>query len=76
MISRNQLISLIFFLLASISSLSVRAEYQLETVAEGLDFPWSIAFLPGGGYLVATRPGELLRISEQGDVSAPLTGDT
>ena len=74
MIFRNRLISLIIILFASFSSLSARAEYQLETVAEGLDFPWSIAFLPDGGYLVATRPGELLRISEQGDVSAPLTG--
>ena len=24
------------------------ADYKLETVAEGLDFPWSVAFLPGG----------------------------
>ena len=74
MIFRNRLISLIIILLAGFSSLSARAEYQLETVAEGLNLPWSIAFLPDGGYLVATRPGELLRISEQGDVSAPLTG--
>lgn len=74
MIIRNRLISLIFVLLASISSPSARAEYQLETVAEGLNFPWSIAFLPDGDYLVATRPGELLRISKEGDVSVPLTG--
>ena len=74
MISRYPLVPLIFSLWASLYTFSARADYQLETVAEGLDFPWSIAFLPGGGYLVATRPGELLRISEEGDVSVPLTG--
>lgn len=55
---------------ASISS----AEYQLETVAEGLDYPWSIAFLPDGDYLVSMRSGELRRISPDGQVGEPLAG--
>ena len=58
----------------TILSLPTQADYQLETVAEGLNFPWSIAFLPGGDYLVATRPGELLRVSKTGEVSEPFTG--
>ena len=37
--------------------------YVVEEVATGLDFPWSVAFLPGGDYLVAERSGRLQRIS-------------
>jgi aldose sugar dehydrogenase len=33
--------------------------YRIETVAEGLEFPWALAFLPGGGLLVTERPGRL-----------------
>ncbi len=47
-------------------------EYQLETVAEGLDYPWSIAFLPDGGYLVSMRAGELRRIGPDGEIGSPV----
>lgn len=73
MISRF-LTALLMALSLTISALPAQADYQLETVAEGLNFPWSIAFLPDGDYLVATRPGELLRISKTGEVSEPFTG--
>jgi glucose/arabinose dehydrogenase len=73
MISRY-LVALLMTPLLALSMLPAQAEYQLETVAEGLNFPWSVAFLPDGNYLVATRPGQLLRISHAGEVSAPLSG--
>jgi glucose/arabinose dehydrogenase len=73
MISRF-LTALLMAPLLAMSALPAQADYQLETVAEGLNFPWSIAFLPNGDYLVATRPGEILRVSKAGDVSKPLTG--
>lgn len=45
--------------------LNVQAQYRVETVAEGLEHPWSLAFLPDGRMLVTERPGRL-RVIEQG----------
>jgi glucose/arabinose dehydrogenase len=49
-------------------------EYEIETVAEDLDFPWSITFLPNGDYLVALRVGEVRRITADGNIGEPLAG--
>jgi glucose/arabinose dehydrogenase len=37
---------------------------QISVVAENLDTPWEIAFLPGGDILVTERPGRLVRIGQ------------
>ena len=34
-------------------------DYRIETVVEGLQQPWSIAFLPDGDMLVTEKPGRL-----------------
>ncbi len=39
--------------------------YRIETVATGLEHPWSLAFLPNGSLLVTERPGRL-RVIERG----------
>src|SRR5699024_4860062 len=55
-------------------SLPARADYQVQTVAEGLEHPWSLAFLPGGRMLVTERPGRL-RVIEDGQLrEAPIEG--
>lgn len=41
------------------------AGHRIETVASGLEHPWSLAFLPGGRMLVTERPGRL-RVIEPG----------
>lgn len=48
-------------------------EYEIETIATGLSFPWSLAFLPEGDLLVTERTGQI-RIVSAGVVSAPLNG--
>ena len=49
---------------------SERHDFRLVTVADGLEHPWSLAFLPGGDMLVTERAGRL-RVIRQGklDVS-------
>ena len=40
-------------------------DYRIETVATGLEHPWSLSFLPDGRMLVTERPGRL-RVIENG----------
>jgi len=62
----------IFAFFSSIAHGDSNLNYRLEIVAQGLNHPWSIAFLPNGDYLVSMRNGELRRINANGDVSKPL----
>ena len=50
---------------------SATDELAVEIIAENLDHPWSLAFLPDGRLLVTERSGSL-RIVDQGQVSEPL----
>ena len=40
---------------------------NISVVAENLDVPWSITFLPDGDMLVTERPGTLLRIERENE---------
>jgi len=66
----------LILILALFSKLTYSEEapnYQLKTIAQGLNFPWSMAFLPNGDYLLAMRSGELRRVSSSGSVGEPLS---
>ncbi len=43
-------------------------------VAQGLDHPWALAFLPDGRMLVTERPGRLRIVGRSGELSEPLAG--
>ena len=48
--------------------------FDVVMVAEGLQNPWSLAFLPGGKMLVTERPGRLRVVSADGTLSAAVAG--
>ena len=45
-----------------------RPGYTIETLAQGLEHPWSLAFLPDGRMLVTERPGRLRMITSEGEL--------
>jgi aldose sugar dehydrogenase len=51
-----------------------RAEYEVQTLAEGLQRAFSFAFLPDGSVIVAERPGRLRVLDAHRNLSAPLEG--
>ena len=51
-----------------------KVEVVVETVARGLQNPWSLAFLPDGRMLVTEQPGRLRIVDAQGSLSEPIEG--
>ncbi len=49
-------------------------DYRVVTVAEGLETPWSMAFLPDGDMLVTERPGRLRVVRDGALLEAPVAG--
>ena len=48
-------------------------QFQVVEVVDGLEIPWSMAWLPNGDMLVTERPGQL-RVFSNGELSAPVEG--
>jgi aldose sugar dehydrogenase len=67
---RQTIASALLLLLAS----SAVAAPKISTVAEGLENPWGLAFLPDGSMLVTERPGRLRVVGADGTVSEPVKG--
>jgi glucose/arabinose dehydrogenase len=49
-------------------------DYQIETLASGLEHPWSIAWLPDGRGLVTERPGRLRILEGDRLLPEPIAG--
>lgn len=45
-----------------------------QVIAEGLEHPWAVAFLPQGRFLVTERPGRMRVVEADGRLGAPLAG--
>lgn len=72
MISRQRFL---VALIIATASFPVSAEdYQIETIASGLDHPWSMAWLPDNRALVTERVGRLRIISDGELIDEPVQG--
>lgn len=60
--------------LAQEQGYSAYHDYQVVTVAEGLERPWSMAFLPGGDMLGTKKPGRLRVIRDGVLLEEPVPG--
>lgn len=47
--------------------------YQIQTIATGLHYPWAVVELPDGSVLVTEKSGQLRRILD-GEISPPILG--
>ena len=45
-----------------------------STIASGLEYPWAVAFLPDGKFLVTERPGRIRIVDANGKLNTPLLG--
>jgi glucose/arabinose dehydrogenase len=68
MLTHASLKALFTIALCSASTLSFAA-LQMETIAEGLDTPWSVAELPDGGFLITERPGGIKHVAPSGEMT-------
>ena len=51
-----------------------KAQIRVETVADGLEHPWAIAFLPDGNFLVTQNAGTMRIVRPDGVVLGPVDG--
>lgn len=49
-------------------------DWTIETIAQDLEHPWGLDFLPDGAMLVTERPGRLRIVSTDGAISEPVSG--
>jgi glucose/arabinose dehydrogenase len=52
----------------------VKGAVHVQTVAQGLEHPWALVFLPDGRMLVTERPGRVRLVERDGRLSEPLAG--
>ena len=60
--------------LTLVGSVTCAQDYQIETIARGLEYPWSIAWLPDGTALVTERAGKLRLLRDGELVEATVSG--
>jgi glucose/arabinose dehydrogenase len=74
MIDRRAVLASLLALPLACVRANAASEPMLEAIAEGLDRPWSFAFLPDGVILVTEKAGALRTISGDRKISEPISG--
>ena len=62
------------FFSSAVQAQRIQTEFDVRLVAEGLKFPWGMAFMPDGNVLVTEKIGQLRIITPDGRVSEPIKG--
>ncbi|RZQ55797.1 glucose dehydrogenase [Pseudidiomarina tainanensis] len=62
---KQLILAISLFVLSAVSAQA--ATVRTEVIADKLNYPWSVAELPEGGFLVTERSGQLLYASDSGD---------
>ncbi|MFT5117336.1 MAG: glucose/arabinose dehydrogenase [Kiritimatiellia bacterium] len=62
------------FFLWAYSSCSYATTIEVKLITDGLDRPWSLAFLPDGDFLVTEKKGSLRIVNPQGNISPAIQG--
>ncbi len=70
----RKLLAVLIAIAAPLWATADPSDYQLEVIAEPLEHPWSIAFMPDGGILVTERPGRLRVLTPDGLRPTPIEG--
>ena len=66
--------AIIFIASTAFLNTALAQAVRSETVVDGLQNPWGLAFLPGGRFLVTERPGRLRVVGADGMILAPVAG--
>jgi len=72
--SKQALRSLVLAAALVVGTAALALDLKPVTVAQGLEHPWALAFLPDGRLLVTERQGRLRIVDAGGRISAPLAG--
>ncbi|WP_082151635.1 PQQ-dependent sugar dehydrogenase [Caenimonas sp. SL110] len=73
-VSRAVFPSILAVLFFAASGGTLAQVLKTATVAQGLENPWAVAFLPEGRFLVTERGGRMRVVQPDGKVGAPLAG--
>lgn len=66
--------SISYFFSARTHAQRIQTEFDVRLVADQLQFPWGMAFMPDGNLLVTERIGQLRIITPDGRISEPVKG--
>ncbi len=65
---------LLLTLCVGLSTPATTLDYEVQPIADGLAYPWSLAFLPDGNMLVTERDGHLRVIRDNELAATPIAG--